>query len=126
MIRLRLHALPEDTAAVARLADVFDILDDSGDRHPRGASRLRLRSASPTPARRATPPLQHPESDPPVVFSLSAAALFIILTLIAIRFAGQSLGWALVAFLAGFFTASTGAAPAIRDFVTTLSHAIPH
>ncbi len=44
MIRLRLHALPKDTAAaVARLAEVFDILDDSGDRHPRGNSALRLR-----------------------------------------------------------------------------------
>lgn len=61
-----------------------------------------------------------------MVFSLSAAALFIILTVIAVRFASQSLGWALVAFLAGFFTASTGAAPAIQSFVTTLAHAVPH
>jgi hypothetical protein len=44
VIRIRLHALPEDTAAaVARLADLFDILDDSGNRAPRGASALRLR-----------------------------------------------------------------------------------
>lgn len=61
-----------------------------------------------------------------MVFSLSAAALFVLLTLIAIRFAGQSLGWALVAFLAGFFVADTGAAPAIRTFLTTVSHAVPH
>jgi hypothetical protein len=61
-----------------------------------------------------------------MVFSLSAAALFIVLTLIAVRFANQSLGWALVAFLAGFFTADTGAAPAIRGFVTSVAHAIPH
>jgi hypothetical protein len=61
-----------------------------------------------------------------VVFSLSAALLFILLTLIAVRFANQSLGWALVAFLAGFFVASTGAAPAIRDFVTSVAHALPH
>ena len=45
MIRIRLHALPEDTAAaaVARLAEVFEILDDSGDRPPRGTSALRFR-----------------------------------------------------------------------------------
>lgn len=61
-----------------------------------------------------------------MVLSLSAAALFITLTLIAIRFANQSPGWALVAFLAGFFTASTGAAPAIRTFITSLAHALPH
>ena len=43
MIRIRLYALPEDTAAAARLAEVFEILDDSGDRPPRGASALRFR-----------------------------------------------------------------------------------
>ncbi len=61
-----------------------------------------------------------------MVFSLSAAVLFVILTLIAIKFAGQSFGWALVAFLAGFFVADTGAAPAIRTFITTVVHALPH
>ena len=44
MIRIRLYALPEDTAAaVAALAEVFDVLEDSGDREPRGHSRLRFR-----------------------------------------------------------------------------------
>ncbi|HEV2345371.1 MAG TPA: hypothetical protein VGS97_14825 [Actinocrinis sp.] len=44
MIRVRLYALPEDNnAAVAALAEVFDVLDDSGDRAPRGPSRLRFR-----------------------------------------------------------------------------------
>jgi hypothetical protein len=44
VIQLRLYALPEDTAAaVGALAEVFDILEDSGDRTPRGATRLRLR-----------------------------------------------------------------------------------
>ena len=44
MIKLRLYALPEDTAAaVARLAEVFDVLEDSGDRIPRGTSKLRFR-----------------------------------------------------------------------------------
>ena len=59
-----------------------------------------------------------------MVFSLSAAALFIALTLIAVRFAGLHFGWALVAFLAGFFTASTSAAPAIHNFVTSLAQAL--
>jgi hypothetical protein len=41
---VRLYALPEDTAAaVTRLAELFEILDDSGDRTPRGATRLRFR-----------------------------------------------------------------------------------
>ena len=44
MIRLRLHALPQDTAtAVTLLAEVFEILEDSGDRPARGGSALRLR-----------------------------------------------------------------------------------
>jgi hypothetical protein len=44
VIRIRLHALPEDTArTAARLADLFEILEDSGDRPTRGASRMRLR-----------------------------------------------------------------------------------
>ena len=44
MIRVRLYALPEDTAAaLATLAEVFDVLEDSGDRIPRGRTRLRFR-----------------------------------------------------------------------------------
>ena len=44
MIKLRLYALPEDNAAaVTRLGELFEILDDSGDRIPRGASKLRFR-----------------------------------------------------------------------------------
>lgn len=44
MIRLRLHALPENNAAaLAALANLFDVLDDSGDRTPRGTTRLRYR-----------------------------------------------------------------------------------
>ena len=44
MIRLRLYALPEDNAAaLARLAEVFQILDDSGDRPPRRGGALRFR-----------------------------------------------------------------------------------
>ncbi len=36
MLRVRLHALPDDNAdAVAELAKLFEILDDSGDVTPR-------------------------------------------------------------------------------------------
>lgn len=44
MIRIRLYALPEDNAAaLARLAELFDVLDNSSDRAPRGGGALRLR-----------------------------------------------------------------------------------
>jgi hypothetical protein len=44
VIRIRLYALPEDTAAaVAALAEVFDVLEDCGDRAARGRTRLRFR-----------------------------------------------------------------------------------
>ena len=44
MIRLRLCALPDDNAAaVARLAALFDVLEDSGDRNPRTGGALRFR-----------------------------------------------------------------------------------
>ena len=44
MIKLRLYALPEDNAAaVDRLAEVFDVLEDSGDQVPRRRSALRFR-----------------------------------------------------------------------------------
>jgi hypothetical protein len=44
VIRIRLYALPEDNAAaLARLAEVFDVLEDSGDRTPRRGGALRLR-----------------------------------------------------------------------------------
>jgi hypothetical protein len=56
VIRLRLYALPGDnTAAVARLAEVFDVLEDSGDRAPRGASALRFRYLT----------VRIPDPDPP-------------------------------------------------------------
>lgn len=44
MIKIRLQGLPEDNAgAVALLGEAFDILDDSGNRAPRGTTRLRFR-----------------------------------------------------------------------------------
>jgi hypothetical protein len=46
VIRIRLHALPQDNAdAVVELGKVFEILEDSGDVKPRknSTSKLRLR-----------------------------------------------------------------------------------
>lgn len=44
MLRIRLYAMPEDNAnAVAELARVFEVLEDSGDVAPRGSSKLRFR-----------------------------------------------------------------------------------
>ena len=57
VVRVRLFAPPEQTArAAARLAEVFEILQDSGDRPARNAPTLRLRYLIvrlPTPADRA-------------------------------------------------------------------------
>lgn len=44
MLCIRLHALPEDNAeVVAELTRVFEVLEDSGDITPRGATKLRFR-----------------------------------------------------------------------------------
>ena len=59
-----------------------------------------------------------------MTFALSAAALFLIATFVTIRFAAHKIWHAAVAFLAGFFIASTGAAPYIRDFVGALARAL--
>jgi len=61
-----------------------------------------------------------------MVFSLSAALIFTLILLGTIRWAGHNLGHALVAFLAGFFTAGTGAAPAINNLVTTIARLFTH
>jgi hypothetical protein len=59
-----------------------------------------------------------------MTFALSASALFLIGLFITIRFAAHKIWHAAVAFLAGFFVASTGAAPYIRDFVAALARAL--
>ena len=61
-----------------------------------------------------------------MVVSLSVALLFILALLATIRWAGHNLGHALIAFLAGFFTAGTGAAPAINNLVTSIAHLFTH
>ncbi len=44
LVKVRLFAPPEETArAVTRLAEVFEILEDSGDRPARSSTALRLR-----------------------------------------------------------------------------------
>ena len=58
--------------------------------------------------------------------TLSAALIFLALTVIGIRYANLPIGWALVAFLTGFLVAGTGAAPAITNLITTLAHAAGH
>ena len=52
-----------------------------------------------------------------MTFTVSAAALFVLLMVITIRFAAHKIWHALIAFLAGFFIAATGAAPYIDKFV---------
>jgi hypothetical protein len=59
-----------------------------------------------------------------VSFALSAAALFLIGLFVTVRFAAHKIWHAGIAFLAGFFVASTSAAPYIREFVGALARAL--
>lgn len=59
-----------------------------------------------------------------MTFTVSAAALFVLLMVITIRFAAHKIWHALVAFLAGFFIAATGAAPYIDKFIASAYQAI--
>jgi hypothetical protein len=59
-----------------------------------------------------------------VTFALSAATLFLLALFVTIRFAAHKILHATIAFLAGFFVASTSAAPYIREFVGALAHAL--
>jgi hypothetical protein len=61
-----------------------------------------------------------------VVVPLSLLAVFAILAVIGLRAGKLHLGWGLVAFLAGFFTADTTAAPAIRNLIATIAHPFTH
>ena len=61
-----------------------------------------------------------------MVVSLSLALVFVLALLATIRWAGHNLGHALVAFLAGFFVAGTGAAPAINSLITTIARTFTH
>jgi hypothetical protein len=58
-----------------------------------------------------------------MVVSLSVALIFTLILLGTIRWAGHNPGQALIAFLAGFFVAGTGAAPAINNLIAALVRA---
>lgn len=57
---------------------------------------------------------------------VSLAVLFVIATVATIRWAGHSLGHALIAFLAGLFIATTPAGPVIRHAVESIAASISH
>lgn len=59
-----------------------------------------------------------------MTFALSAAALFLVATIVTIRLAAHKVWHATIAFLAGFFVASTSAAPYIREFVAAVARAL--
>ena len=59
-----------------------------------------------------------------MLVTVSAAAVFVLLLLATIKWAAHKPGHALVAFLAGFFVAGTGAAPTIHNILTSVGHAI--
>lgn len=61
-----------------------------------------------------------------MTFVVSAAFLFTLLMLITIWRDAHKLWHALTAFLAGFFIASTAAAPVIRHVVDSVAHALGH
>ncbi|MGW7138789.1 hypothetical protein [Streptomyces xanthophaeus] len=57
--------------------------------------------------------------------TLTLVALFGLILALLLRSRALGLGSALVAVLFGFYLASTGAAPAITEIVTSLINAIP-
>ena len=59
-----------------------------------------------------------------MTFTVSAAALFVVLMVLTIKWAAHKIWHALVAFLAGFFIAATGAAPYIDKFVISVYTAL--
>jgi hypothetical protein len=61
-----------------------------------------------------------------MVFAIPAALLFCLLVFGTIRWASHKPGHALVAFLAGFFVAGTGAAPVIDNVLTSIVTALTH
>jgi hypothetical protein len=57
---------------------------------------------------------------------VSLALLFVIATVVTIRWAGHHFGHALVAFLAGLFIATTAAGPVIRNTVEAIAASLSH
>ena len=58
-----------------------------------------------------------------MTLALPAALVFLLLVAATIKYAAHKPGHALIAFLAGFFVASTAAAPTIDHILTSLAHA---
>jgi hypothetical protein len=61
-----------------------------------------------------------------MTFAISAALLFCLILAATIRWASHKPGHALVAFLAGFFVAGTGAAPVISSILASIVNAVHH
>jgi hypothetical protein len=59
-----------------------------------------------------------------LTFEISAAVLFVALVWATIRYSTHHPFHAAIAFLAGFFVASTGAAPYIRQLVLGIARAL--
>lgn len=59
-----------------------------------------------------------------MTFTVSAAFLFVLLMVVTIKYAAHKIWHALIAFLAGFFIAATGAAPYIDKFLTSAYQAL--
>jgi hypothetical protein len=59
-----------------------------------------------------------------MTFEISASVLFVGLVWATIRYSGHHPFHATLAFLAGFFIASTGAAPYISQLVQGIAHAL--
>ncbi|HEV2636297.1 MAG TPA: hypothetical protein VGX23_14180 [Actinocrinis sp.] len=61
-----------------------------------------------------------------MLVTVSAALLLVALTFGTIRWAAHKPSHALVAFLAGFFVAGTGAAPYIQSLIHAVTRAVTH
>ncbi len=61
-----------------------------------------------------------------MLVTVSVALLLVLVTFGTIRWAAHKPSHALVAFLAGFFVAGTGAAPYIRTLTNAIAHAVTH
>jgi hypothetical protein len=55
-----------------------------------------------------------------------AAALFLAIVFVTIKWAAHKIWHATAAFLAGFFVATTGAAPYITNAITAVARALHH
>jgi hypothetical protein len=61
-----------------------------------------------------------------MTFVFPAAALFLAIVFVTIKWAAHKIWHAAAAFLAGFFVAATGAAPYIDKAVSAVDHTLAH